>query len=194
MKGDSELIQIVDSALAEAQRRSGEWLACRLGCTPCCMGPFPITALDAVRLNEGLQELERRDGERASRVRMRARDSAARMARAFPKDTVAAVLSEDDALEDEPCPALDPDTGGCDLYAYRPITCRTFGPALRFGAKPESEAVGVCELCYSGATDEQIAACAVTVNLQGETELQAELERAVTGGETLVALALAGAS
>lgn len=194
MKGDSDLIQIVDSALAEAARRSGEWLACRLGCTPCCMGPFSITALDAARLNEGLHELERRDGERAGRVRMRARDSAARIARAFPKDTVAAVLAAESALEDEPCPALDPDTGGCDLYAYRPITCRTFGPALRFGADPEGEALGVCELCYQGASDEQIAACAVTVELHSEPELQAELERAVAGGETLVALALAGAS
>ena len=26
---------------------------------------------------------------------------------------------------DEPCPGLDPDTGGCDLYDARPMTCRT---------------------------------------------------------------------
>jgi hypothetical protein len=26
--------------------------------------------------------------------------------------------------------------------------------------------VGVCELCYSGATDEQIVACAVTLDVE----------------------------
>ena len=37
-------------------------------------------------------------------------------------------------MDDVPCPALDPETGGCDLYAARPITCRTFGLTLRYDA------------------------------------------------------------
>src|SRR5690242_261004 len=45
--GDRAFIQIVDAATAEAARRSGPWLACRPGCTQCCIGPFPITQLDA---------------------------------------------------------------------------------------------------------------------------------------------------
>jgi hypothetical protein len=48
---DQMLIQIVDSALAEAARRSGEWLVCRPGCTQCCIGVFPINQLDASRLH-----------------------------------------------------------------------------------------------------------------------------------------------
>ena len=63
MSGDQALIQIVDAALAEAARKSGPWLVCRPGCTGCCMGPFPITQLDARRLREGLAELESRDRE-----------------------------------------------------------------------------------------------------------------------------------
>jgi hypothetical protein len=51
---DNELIQIVDAAVAEAARRSGAWLVCRLGCTQCCIGPFPINQLDARRLRRGL--------------------------------------------------------------------------------------------------------------------------------------------
>ena len=53
MSGDRDFIQILDAALAESARRSGEWLVCKLGCTECCIGPFPITQLDAVRLREG---------------------------------------------------------------------------------------------------------------------------------------------
>ena len=47
---DRALIQIVDSALAEAARRSGKWLVCRRGCTQCCIGVFPINQLDAPAL------------------------------------------------------------------------------------------------------------------------------------------------
>ena len=174
MPGDEALIQIVDAALAEAARKSGPWLVCRPGCTECCMGPFPITQLDARRLREGLAELERRDRQRAARVRERARQAVART-----------------ATDDDPCPALDPSTGACDLYAARPITCRIFGPPVRCG----SDAVGVCELCFQGASDEEIAACQVEVDPRGlESQLSNELEKS-TGvhGETSVAFALVAA-
>src|SRR3989442_16027318 len=84
--GDRALVQIVDAALAEAARKSGPWLVCRLGCTQCCIGPFPISQLDAERLRGGLAELEATDPARAGRVRERARESVARIARDFPGD------------------------------------------------------------------------------------------------------------
>ena len=175
MAGDEALIRIVDAAMAEAARKSGAWLVCRPGCTDCCRGPFPITQLDARRLREGLAELELRDPPRAARVRQRARQAVA-----------------DAATDDDPCPALDPSTGTCDLYAARPITCRIFGPPVRYG----SEAVGVGELCFQGASDEEIAACAVEIDPQGlESQLSDELEES-TGvhGETSVAFAVVTAS
>ena len=47
--GDRELVQIVDASLADAARRAGPWLVCRLGCTQCCFGAFAISQLDALR-------------------------------------------------------------------------------------------------------------------------------------------------
>jgi Fe-S-cluster containining protein len=199
MPTDRDLVQIVDTALAEATRKSGAWLACRLGCTECCLGPFPITQLDAVRLRQGLADLEARDPRRGARVRERARQSVARLRADFPGDAATGVLDEDEAAEerfaalpeDEPCPVLDPETGACDLYAARPITCRAFGPALHY----PSQDLGVCELCYRGTSHEEIAACAVEVDAQRlENALAEELE-ASTGarGQTIVAFALAGA-
>ena len=178
MSAGGELIRIVDAAMAEAVRRSGPWLACRKGCCECCIGPFAITPLDAERLREGLAALETADPDRALRVRQRARDSVARLRREFPDDPVATVLGVDEAAADEACPALDPGSGTCDLYEWRPLTCRTFGPAVSFGG----DALGVCELCYVGATDEQIAACRVEVELG---------DRDAGEGETIVAWALA---
>ena len=192
---DRELIQIVDAAMAEAERRSGSWLVCRHGCFQCCLGPFPITPLDAARLRGGLAVLERRDPDRARRVRNRARASVARLRRERPNDPVGQVLENEDAADDEPCPALDPDSGGCELYDARPITCRTFGPAVRFASEPEGHALAVCDLCYMGATDEQIAACQVEVDNRLESELLADMEKSTgVAGDTLVAFALVEAS
>ena len=187
---DRELIQIVDAALAEATRLSGAWLVCKAGCAECCMGPFPITQLDAWRLRQGLAELERRDPERAARVRQRSRESVARMAD-FPGDLTTGILDEGEEAEErfaalpdeEYCPALDPETLTCDLYDARPITCRIFGPAVRSGG----DVLGVCELNYHGATDEQIAACQVQVDPGCMEDELLEGERQ----QTMVAFALA---
>ena len=170
---DSTLIQIVDAALAEAARRSGPWLLCRPGCAQCCLGEFPITQLDAARLRRGLAELEARDPERAARVRRRAQDL---------------IVRNTPMADDEPCAALDPETATCDLYAARPITCRTFGPPVRC----ESGDLGVCELCFDGASNAEIAACEVDFDPQGiEAVLLHELEEASGAhGETTVAAAL----
>jgi len=168
---DQQLVKIVDAALAEASRKSGPWLVCRPGCTQCCMGAFAITQLDALRLRRGLEELERSDPDRAARLRKRVRNSIARLGPQFPGNPETGILDEDEEAEerfvefadtnDEPCPVLEPATGLCDLYSSRPITCRVFGPPVRSG--PEG-GLGVCELCFQGASDEEIAACEMEVD------------------------------
>jgi Fe-S-cluster containining protein len=195
---DQKLIQIVDTSLEEAARKSGDWLVCRKGCTQCCFGPFPISQLDAMRMRQGLSDLAARDPRRAARVRKRAQQAVKRLSPDFPGDAKTGILSEDENAEDrfadfandEPCPALDPATGACDLYSSRPMTCRTFGPPVRSG--PEG-ALGVCELCYHGATDKQIAGCEMVPDPDNlEERLIAEVEKK-TGvrGNTIVAFCLA---
>jgi Fe-S-cluster containining protein len=186
---DRDLIQIVDAAVAEAARKSGAWVVCRPGCAECCLGHFPITQLDAARLRARLAALERTDPARAARVKRRAAQALAKMTD-FPGDRTSGILDEDEESEerfaafagDDPCPALDPQSLTCDLYEARPITCRIFGPAIRSGG----DVLGVCELNYIGATDEQIAACQVEVDPGG-------LEDELLNGDrrqTIVAFAL----
>jgi Fe-S-cluster containining protein len=194
---DQKLIQIVDSALAEAARRSGEWLVCRRGCTQCCIGVFPINQLDALRLRRGLADLQKRAPRRADRVRERAREAVARLTPDFPGDRVSGVLDEGDAAaerfadfsNEEPCPALDPETGNCELYEARPMTCRVFGPPVR-----SEDGLGVCELCYHGASDEEIAACEMKPDpddLESPLLKRVEDETGVRG-DTIIAFCLAG--
>jgi Fe-S-cluster containining protein len=193
--GDQTLIQIMDAALADTTRRSGDWLVCKLGCTQCCIGVFAINQLDVLRLQHGLAELETNDPARAARVKDRARDSVARLKDEFPGDPQTGILDESDAgaelfesfANDEPCPVLDPVTGACDLYASRPMTCRVFGPPVR-----SKDGLGVCELCYDGAAAEQIAACEMRPDPDGlEGKLVKELENSGSYGQTIIAFALA---
>lgn len=195
-RGDKKLVQIVDSALADVTQRSGKWLPCRPGCTQCCIGAFPINQLDALRLRRGLANLERRDPKRTSRIRQRARESVARLTPEFPGDPVTGLLHEgkgadqefEEFADDEPCPVLDPETGLCELYESRPMTCRVFGPPVR-----SEDGLGVCELCFQGASDKEIAACEMTPDPDDlETRLLEELEKSTSKqGDTIIAFCLA---
>lgn len=194
---DRALLQIVDFANAEAARKSGEWLACCPGCSQCCVGVFPISQLDVHRLQAGLEELKQHDMTRAARVVARAQDSMERLRTGFPGDAATGLLGEseeeqagfEDFANDEPCPALDPETQTCDLYTARPMTCRVFGAAIRNG----DGSVGACELCYHGASDAEISACAVEMDPDDTEGALTETLESETGvrGATIVAWCLA---
>src|SRR5208282_3666733 len=196
-RNDHALIQIVDAALADATRRSGAWLVCRPGCTQCCIGAFPINQLDVVRLRRGLADLELRAPKRAEHVRQRAHDAVARLSKDFPGDPRSGILDEGDEAatrfadfaNDEPCPVLDPETGNCELYESRPMTCRVFGPPVR-----AEDGLGICELCYQGASDEEITACEMKPDPNDlESAVLKEVEESTgTSGNTIIAFCLAG--
>ena len=203
MTSPEQLVQIVDRALADAVHRSGTWLACRPGCAQCCHGVFAISALDADRLREGLHALEPLDPARSAAVRARTTASVARLTPTFPGDPLTGVLAStpeameafDTFADDEPCPALDPATQTCDLYAARPILCRTFGPPL---VTPD-DGLAVCELCFDGASPEEIDRCQLdpailTAEQQAEALFAAATPAPTSSNEplrTIVAFALA---
>jgi Fe-S-cluster containining protein len=195
-QGDQKLVQIVDAALTDAARRSGDWLVCHPGCTQCCIGVFAINQLDASRLKRGLTKLEKESPERAEAVKVRARESWVRLSPEFPGNKATGILSDDQEAaekfdeygDDEPCPALDPATGLCELYEFRPMTCRVFGPPVR-----SEDGLGVCELCFHSASDEEIAACEMVPDpddLESKLVKQAE-KSAGCSGDTIIAFSLA---
>lgn len=184
---DRQLVQIMDTALADAARRAGAWLVCKPGCTQCCHGAFAINALDLARLHAAL---EATDPETVVAVQERARVWIAEFGPDFPGDLKTGVLgtSEDDQARfedfanDAPCPALNPETGLCDVYEGRPMTCRVFGPPTRV-----EDGLGCCELCFVGASETEVAECEMPVPHELEEQLLAEMGDA---GETVLAFAL----
>lgn len=194
---DSGFVALVDGAFADAARRSGPHLFCRRGCTQCCIGAFAIGPADALRLRDGIATLDQQDPERAARVRQRAADSWIRLAPGFPGDPVSGALTLDGSGEptaafdgfadDEPCPALDPAFGTCDLYDARPYTCRAFGPPIAV-----AEGYGACELCFQHATAEEVAAAAIEEPPAGTAQAldRAAIEAGEPSAPTIIAFVL----
>jgi Fe-S-cluster containining protein len=197
---DAELVQIVDAALVDAARRAGDWLVCRLGCTQCCHGAFAINAMDAARLQAGMETLRRQSPALAAELERRARNWIEAHGPDYPGDLESGRLGETEAEQERfeefaneaPCPALDEATGRCDVYAWRPMTCRVFGPPVRMEAgtdagSGESTALGHCELCFHGASEAEVATCEMPIPHELEQEL---LDQLPDAGETVVAFAL----
>jgi len=200
LQQDATLIQIVDSALTDAAARAGKHLACRPGCTQCCYGAFAISPLDAFRLRTAMTELASADSERAAAISARAQSYLAEFGPSFPGDCTTGILGtrEEDqaAFEDfaneAACPALNPKSGLCDVYDARPMTCRVFGPPVRtVDDENSADGLAVCELCFSQATSEEIAAAEMILPHAEEQEVLAELEEIEpSAGETIVAYCL----
>jgi Fe-S-cluster containining protein len=190
---DRQLLENLERAIAEGTTRAGAHLACRPGCIECCIGPFPITLLDAWRLQRALQELERNDPQRAARIRERASNAIREMSKDFPGDLATGLLNGNTEAEDRfferhatlPCPVLDPETGLCELYAARPLSCRTFGLPVRIG----DQDLPPCRLCFRDASAQEIEACRVAVDPEG---LEDQILGDAGGVQTLIAFALTG--
>ena len=184
----------MDEAFTEASQRAGERLVCCQGCTQCCHGAFVVNPLDVLRLRAGMDMLRASEPALAAEIEHRAQMWVVEHEASFPGDPQTGVLGTSnfdrerfEAFANEaPCPALDPEAGHCDLYAWRPLTCRIFGPPVRMG---DGNALAHCELCFVGVSEEDVAACEMTVPFDLETEL---LEEIASNSETVVAFALLG--
>jgi Fe-S-cluster containining protein len=210
LQQDAQLIQIVDANLADAARRSGEHLVCRPGCTQCCHGAFAISPLDAFRLRTAMTGLAATDPIQAAAIIERAHRYLAEFAPSFPGNRITGILNDspeaqaafEDFANDAPCPALNPSSGLCDLYAARPMTCRVFGPPVRSSSEAEEtnepeEGFAVCELCFTTATPEEIAAAEMIVPHAEELHVLKALEsdspqadQVLLPGDTIVAFCL----
>jgi Fe-S-cluster containining protein len=151
-----------------------------------------------------MQTMRVTDPDRAMRIEVRAGRYIEEFGAEFPGDAGTGVLGKseeeeaafEDFANDAACPALDPETGLCEVYAARPMTCRVFGPPVLVESDEAEPAYSVCELCFTEASEEEIAACAMDVPQAEEESLLERMiealpvEDSLLRGETIVAYCL----
>ena len=195
--GDRRLLTLVDAATGRAREAAGGHLVCQAGCTPCCFGPFAITQLDAWRLRDGLRTLAETEPARVGAVRRRARAAVTRQTPAFGarRAGIFTTGAEEERFYEtfpsDPCPALDPDTGACTVYPWRPVVCRTYGPPVRIGG----DDLPPCPLCFKRAAREEVEAARQTIEVGDMEDPLTEQAEQETGrrGMTTIAFAIADA-
>jgi Fe-S-cluster containining protein len=196
LNADTRLLNGIARAWNRAARMAGAHLRCRVGCSECCYGPFPLSALDARRLRRGFECLQSEDPERAGAMRRRAEQAWNALVEDFPGDRQRGVFNGDENVEERfcarfsvlPCPVLDPESKRCELYPARPLSCRTFGPPVRIGAVD----LPPCRLCFNSAEAIEVERCRVEIDQEGIEERILHMldDRGVPRGETIVACAL----
>jgi len=194
---DRQLLRVIDDGFARAAAVAGPWLVCAPGCDDCCHGPFPVTVLDADRLRRGLAELERSDPARTRAIGERAREAVRQLSDGFPGEIETGRLRPEPEALDRfferharlACPALDPASGRCELYDWRPVACRTYGPPLRFAGIDAAH----CPLCFRGAGEQEIERCRTEPDAGGLEQAMLATTGVPPGEEweTLIAFALA---
>ncbi|MEE2636876.1 MAG: YkgJ family cysteine cluster protein [Acidobacteriota bacterium] len=194
-RGDRRLVALVDEATGRARDRAGPHLTCQAGCSPCCFGPFAITQLDAWRLRRGLNRLAETNVGRANGVRRRAHAAVETQSPVFPSGRVGLFATEAEEhrfyrqFESSPCPALDPDSGACVVYEWRPLVCRTYGPPVRI----DGDDFPPCPLCFTKATSDEVEAARQPIDVSVEEAPLVDAAETEFGrrGMTTVAFALA---
>jgi len=122
----ARLAETVDREFEEIQRRQDAQMQCRSGCSACCRAGLSITRVEEAFLRRGLASMhESIREELAGRTRDEKR---------------------------EMCPALDPE-GRCQVYAHRPLICRSYGVPLRRRREVvlvNPAVIDVCDLNFAG--------------------------------------------
>lgn len=133
------LLAEVDKVFGAIKERHPECVSCKPGCDDCCHAIFDLSLIEALHLNTRFQE--RFSGMAKSKLLERA-DQADREAHVFKRKIYKAseagasareILAEASKAKVR-CPLLNAESN-CDLYEFRPATCRIYGAPTSSGGE-----------------------------------------------------------
>jgi len=134
-----ELVAVAEDAFNRVKGDHPDCVKCELGCADCCHALFDLTLIEALYVNhkfkaafEGAQRetmLERAN--RSDRQTYQIKKRAGKMMKEGSTDEE---ILERVAAESVRCALLN-DENLCDLYDFRPITCRLYGVPTAIGGK-----------------------------------------------------------
>jgi len=126
-----ELVEVIDNIFGRVKKEYGELVCCKTGCSDCCNALFDLTLIEVLYINHHFNEkFTGKDREeiiekanRADRKTYKVKRQAHKM---HEKGENEVKILASVGAERVRCPFLNMEDL-CDLYAYRPITCRIYG-------------------------------------------------------------------
>lgn len=189
-----ELVAIAEDAFNRVKTDHPECVKCELGCADCCHALFDLTLIEALYVNHKFKAAFEGDQREAMRERANRSDRQTykikKRAGKMMKEGVAdAEILETIAAESVRCALLN-DKNLCDLYDYRPITCRLYGVPTAIGGKGHT--CGLSAFApgesYPTANLDRIQAALIALSNALVADLKSKY---VTLGEMLVPLSMA---
>lgn len=131
------LAQAADEVFEQIKATFPTEIECKLECSDCCNAVFDVTLIEALYLNHKFETLfsgKAREEilEKANRADRKAHKVKREAFRQFQEGKAESQILIEMAGERIRCPLLN-DKNQCDLYAFRPITCRFYGVPTAIG-------------------------------------------------------------
>jgi len=126
-----KIVDLVDSAFERVKNQNGDLVRCNSGCSDCCHALFDLTLVEAIYINYRFLELleaSKREEimERANNADRKIYKIKRQAHKALEKGENEVKILSDIGAERVRCPLLNEEEL-CELYEYRPITCRVYG-------------------------------------------------------------------
>jgi Fe-S-cluster containining protein len=133
------IVKQADELFERVQKEHPECVTCKIKCADCCHALFDLTLIEAIYINHQVNAIIKgkektnliEKANRADRKIHMVKKQAVKSKKAGKDETE--ILMEI-AAERVRCPLLN-DNDMCDLYDYRPITCRLYGIPTSIGGR-----------------------------------------------------------
>jgi len=132
-----ELVAMANTVFERVKKEYPECVTCKLECCDCCYALFDLSLIEGLYINYHFnKKFKGKERDRLIDKSNRADREAYRIKKKAYKDLKAG-KKEDDILTDIAekrirCPLLN-EQNLCDMYEYRPITCRLYGIPTTIG-------------------------------------------------------------
>ena len=131
------VVAMADIAFNKVKDSHPECVKCKINCSDCCYALFDLTLIEALYINHKTRE--NHDGEKRRKLEEKSNkaDRAVFKLKKKAYNELKSGKSEDEIIKELAtkrirCPLLN-ESDCCDLYEFRPITCRLYGIPVSIG-------------------------------------------------------------
>jgi len=144
-----ELVKAADLVFDKISTEYPQCVKCKLACSDCCHAVFDLSFIEALFINrmfykhvdEQLREKLTARANVADRAVYKLKKQAHKdFSAGVPEDRIISGMAKARIR----CPLLN-DANGCDMYAFRPITCRLYGIPTEIGGKSRTCGISAFE-------------------------------------------------